>query len=236
MGQQGLQDVLKDLEEPAPEKVIKVEVDRTLERLMPKVLRLYEKFLSEYEFDWPLELDSDDKKEIWRYCNKIKFTPTPNVILEFTLQLADYQEQDGFEWVTGQYLSALVWQSHIRSHNNFNFEFRHLDKTVDYLLSYVGIDKRPLKVSILGNVGHFCGMNAKNLRLVLRGNADGQLAYNIFNSKIKVFGETDAGAGWCAENSVFKCADRESAERISKVVRQDSKVYWLKNGKKVLLK
>lgn len=235
MSQENVRALLADLEPLPPEKQIKVHKDATLERLLPKTLKLYEKLLSQYEFDWPLEF-ADEKANIWKYWAALKFVPTPNVILEFMLRLADYEDKRGFAWVTGQYISALVGKSHSYDNNNFQLEFRHLGKTIDYVLGFVCPEERPLRVSVFGNVGRFCGLNAKNLRLTIRGDVGGQLAYGAKDSKFKIFGETDLGAGWCAENSVFKCTDKESAERISTVVREDCKVYWLKNGKKVAIK
>ncbi|MBI4095775.1 MAG: hypothetical protein HY438_02850 [DPANN group archaeon] len=227
--------LLADLEMPKPENVIKVHTDKTLEKLLPKAFKLYEKYLSKYEYDWPIEL-AGDKKKIWNYCAGIKFTPTPNLIFEFALRIAEYQNRQGFGWVTGQYISALIIRSHAHGNNNFNLELRHLDTKINYLLGFTGIEERPLRVSVSGNVGNFCGLDAQTLRLTLRGNAAGQLAMKAKDSRFKIFGETDLGAGWCASNSVFKCTDRESAERIKQVVREGCRVYWLNNKKRVLIK
>ncbi len=238
MNHEGLQAVLADLEPMKPEKQIKVHKDAALERLLPKTLRLYEKLLSEYDFGWNIELNvsGSDKKKIWEYYAALKFIPTPNLILEFMLRLGDYEDRQGFAWVTGQYISALVNKSHVHGNKNFQLEFRHLGKTIDYVLSFIEAEERPLRVSVSGGVGRFCGLGAKNLRLTLRGNAAMQLASMAKDSRFMIFGETAPGAGWCAENSIFKCTDRESAGRMKKVVNRNCKVYWLNNRKKVMIK
>ncbi len=180
MTQNSLKQILSDLTNPKPEKQLKVEVDKELESVLAKLHQFY-------EFHQPFS--AHPRERLAEHLKLIlKLNLTPKIIEKFSLEIKIYENEKHFSQDAGLFLTALVQAAYAQKQNNFKIYTEHLSTKLDFFgFDLVGEKDRPLKISVLGDLGDDCNVMAYT-HLVVSGTI-GRCFVTPNKSKLRVSGK-----------------------------------------------
>ena len=189
----GIEDLFKGFIPVKPEELKEIEV---AEGRFQGLMGEYERFLD-------MECGDLDNR-----LNKITDILTPTDINLFLQTTIRHEQHKNYDWATGHFISELIQNSYDAGHNDFTLSTTAL-KRIHNLGSYLeGTKKRPLEITIKGNIGYSCGCSAKNAAFNIKGNARDS-------------------CGFCAENSTFKTPNRRTLKKMLKEVSESNRIIFI---------
>ncbi len=192
-----LKDILGNLEEPKPERQLKVVKDEGLEKILKNLFVIFE-----------AAPDLGYSGEMFElYVTKIielDVAVDQKLINNILLDIAAFEAGDEFANRAGPFISALVHVAYNQNHNNFEINVRHLNTPINWLGTHViGTEERPLKLSMQGDFGRLCALLCKRADITLEGTAYDGFGESAKYSKVKVFGGVGPNFGANADHSEF---------------------------------
>ncbi len=228
--------LLRDLEEPTPEKQLRVEVDEDLDDKLEKIFKLYKKLALEqtyaarfpeyeYKFDsWVLARGLE--KGLKTLAKQV--TITPHIIEEFVLRLEKYYKSKtahNFSENTGVFISTLISISYKQGHNNFHIPLIASERleSIMYLCGRLdGETGKPIEISVVGSPDYGCLDRSKNLTVKL---TDMPTDWTGLDGRITGY----------ATNCTLKSERRDVLDTYAKGAGEGCKFYLIKDGKEELI-
>ncbi len=239
MQRHGLQDVLKDLETPEPEKQLKVIQDEELKKTLDLLLEIYNKaYICAAWLDAGYaEFHSDTEIFIRNIMKETqKRVLTPQTIFEFIVTLAEkydlsnIQNKERFFENTGLFLSALIRQAYQHGHTKFYLPLNLLKEKVYNLSNLSGEKNRPLEIVVLGCFSGFNDFNYINLTIC------GDFATSSiapYNKAFTFYSEFGAHTDGSAKHCTFKSPNEDVLAQIKRNAGSGNKYYLLKDGMEI---
>ncbi len=168
-----IKDVLADLELMKPEKLLKVEQDKTLETTVKELISNFDQLLKKHI--------SSGYIIYYDYLDIVsKFKVTPQVIDRViqTLFIYEYDNYEDYNSKVGMYLTTLVQASYNQGHNNFRLDLREFARTKPLVRPYglgawlAGSEKNRLKLTINPGtawLGYSTGADAQYINMNVFG-------------------------------------------------------------------
>ncbi len=244
MRRNNLKDILKDLEQPMPEQTIRVTRDENLEKNLGAVLKVYER---ELERKWTGYF-TESPDPFYKFCRRSllreKYKITPQLISEFALQVYNYVGEYNFTNATGVFLTALVQQSFLQGHNDFevqligstpiNYFGRDLhgwrERRLKILVANHGVSPEPGQT--IGKVMHQLAIPVTNASInnMIIGQTTGWFAY-AQNVDARLTGMTEQmqGLATSAKSCKFGVDIKELADTLNEMFVKDQELRVLNN-------
>ncbi len=252
MRQAGLQNVLKDLEEPRPERQLKITEDKNLKKTLDWLLNYYKKTV--FSGQWwgeglfgGTDLYTDSLvKEVINKTRKLRVTP--QTISEFLCAVAAepdlYSTEHEEEYLRnnfGPFVSGLVMRAYEQGHSRFDLPFGALKHPVYNFSNISGTRDRQIEIIARGLAGGLCDVSYINAIVYGDfGMYGGFCAYSAKNSMFTFYGRVGSftgGYGTGITGCTFKSPYKKDLAQIQKnlVHRKGNKFILLKNGKEELV-
>ncbi len=248
MQRKSVRAVLADLEPMKEEKALKVELDRSLEDTLDKILKNFRRSMTANS--WRLQNSEEDY--IYNSAMRLISLHTINQahIDSFIFMLRDYRQEENFKKTAGIYLTAMVRVAYLQGSDSVSLALTLLEEKIDGFGKYLEARKnKPISISIIGNLGDYCLWECAYVNAKVAGNAGKLLggfaqfsnidvygdvgegcAYDAWESSFKIVGAADNSFGEWAKHTTLKCTNKDSVKFIRRRICEGSKVYWIDNN------
>ncbi|MFH1638032.1 MAG: hypothetical protein ABIB71_06410 [Candidatus Woesearchaeota archaeon] len=127
--------------------------------------------------------------------NDINEVLAPEQINAFLQATAKYDTHRYYDWCTGLLISKLIRNSYNSGYNDFYFNTRSLERIEHLGKSIQGKPKEPIKVTIDGDVGSWCGDSSRYSIFEIKGNAEFCCGGGSYFSTYIIGGEIEGQCG-----------------------------------------
>ncbi|MBI2669407.1 hypothetical protein HYX14_06210 [Candidatus Woesearchaeota archaeon] len=186
----GLDDVVRGMKPQKPEEVKPIET--VGEHPFSALLEKYKAFLDDRTYGDHHKKNAD-----------LTDILNPEHINAFLQSTVIHENHEKYKERTGLFLNSLLQNSYDAGHNDFQLNTKST-KPLDYLGAFLeGTKEKPIRLTITGNVGDWCGQESTNGIYTLNGNVGEWCGWGSTYGTYMITGDVGRRCGYYSTNGIY---------------------------------